>query len=241
MKMNQLATIFNDILSLIYPKRCIGCNEILNVTSKENFCNNCLPQFKIKEVRRCKICGRIIYHNGNCRACNSNNFYFAKGYSVFEYKGAVRDSIRIFKYRGLFSNGKVIGKIMADYAIDNIKLEYDYVTAVPLHPKRYRSRGYNQSEILAKIVAKAMNIKYCRLLERHINTNPQNSLNKKERLENIKGAFRLKNGVNVENKKILIIDDIFTTGSTINECCKVLKKNNALFVDFFTFSCLGED
>ena len=127
------------------------------------------------------------------------------------------------------------------------------VQKITIIPRTMGSLGYtmqmpeeerylmSKDEILAKIVAKAMNIKYCRLLERHINTNPQNSLNKKERLENIKGAFRLKNGVNVENKKILIIDDIFTTGSTINECCKVLKKNNALFVDSFTFSCLGVD
>ena len=241
MKINLLVTIFDNILSLIYPKRCIGCNEILKVNDKENFCSKCLPQFQIKEVRRCNICGRIIYHSGNCRGCNSNNFYFTKGYSVFEYKDAVRDSVRIFKYRGLFCNGKVIGKIMAEYAINNIELDYDYVTAVPLHPKRYRSRGYNQSEILAKIVAKAINVQYCRLLERHINTEPQNSLSKKERTKNIKGAFRLKKNVNIENKKILIIDDIFTTGSTINECSKVLKKNKALFVDFFAFSCLGED
>lgn len=239
--MNPLMKICNDILSLIYPRSCVGCNEILGVMDENEFCPQCLPEFQLKEHRRCEICGRIIHHYGNCRVCNSSKLYFDKGYSVFEYKDAVRDGVRNFKYKGLYHNGKILGGIMADYAQKNINSDYDYVTAVPLHTKRLRCRGYNQSVILAKIVAKALNVKYCNLIKRHINTEPQNSLNKKERAENIKDAFMLKKGVNVENKRILIIDDIFTTGSTINECSKILKKNKATKVDFFTFSCRGED
>lgn len=238
--MKLLRKIIDYTISVIYPNRCVSCNEILEVGHKW-LCEKCAPDFEINEHRRCRICGRIIYHDGKCRACNTNKLYFDRGNSVFEYKDAVRDGIRNYKYKGLYSYGKYFGKIMADYAKCYMDIDFDYVTAVPLHIKRLRSRGYNQSEILAKIVAKSIEVEYKDLLIRQINTKPLNSLGKKERLENIKGAFILNPKVSVENKNILVIDDIYTTGSTINECSKVLKKNKAALVEFFTLSCKGED
>lgn len=238
--MRLLMKIIDSILSLIYPRRCISCNEILSI-GQEWLCDKCAPGFEKTEHRRCKICGRIVYHNGNCRTCNSNKLYFDNGYSVFEYKGNVRNGIRNFKYKGLYSYGRYFGKIMSDYAKCNMDIKFDYVTAVPLHRKRLSDRGYNQSKILAKFVAKSINVEYKDLLIRKVNTIPLNSLGRKERMENIKGAFAINPNVSVENKYILIIDDIYTTGSTINECCKVLKKNHAAMVEFFTLSCTSED
>ena len=233
--------IINDILTIIYPDHCIGCDKILKSGESKWVCDDCSYHFEIRDYRKCEICGRIIYHRGKCRICNSEKVYFDKGYSVFEYKEAVRNAIREFKYRGMFRYGKYLGEIMADNAADNINTEFDYVTAVPLHPKRYRGRGYNQSEILAKAVAKALGVEYRKLLVRCVNTKPQNSLDRKERLKNIKGAFSIKDNVSVENKNILIIDDIFTTGSTVNECSRILKNNRALRVEFFALSCRSED
>lgn len=234
--------IFNRIISIIYPNRCISCNEILSF-KKKWLCSKCQCDFEAKEHKRCKICGRIIYHNGNCRACNSSKRYFDKGHSVFEYKDSVRNGIMNFKYKGLYSYGEFFGKAMADYALDYViaDMDFDYVTAVPLHYNRLKGRGYNQSEILAKAVAKAIGSEYKKLLERHIDTKALNSLGKNDRLREIKGAFVLKKGVSVEGKNILVIDDIYTTGTTINECCKVLKKNKAAVTDFFTLSCRSED
>lgn len=148
-----------------------------------------------------------------------------------------------FKYKGLYSYGIFFGKAMADYALDYViaDMDFDYVTAVPLHYKRLRGRGYNQSEILAKTVAKAIGVEYRALLERRINTRALNRLGREERCREITGAFALNRGVSVEGKNILIIDDIYTTGTTINECCKVLKHNKAAVTDFFTLSCRSED
>lgn len=237
----MLKQIIDDILTVIYPDHCIGCDKILRAGENKWVCDDCRCHFEIKDYRKCEICGRIIYHRGNCRICNSEKMYFDKGYSVFEYKEAVRNAIREFKYKGMFRYGEFLGKIMADYAVNNIDAKFDYVTAVPLHPKRYRGRGYNQSEILAKAVARALGVEYKNLLVRCVNTKPQNSLDRKERLKNIKGAFSIKENVSVENKNILIIDDIFTTGSTVNECSKTLKKNKASGVEFFALSCRSED
>ncbi len=240
--MRVLKKIINKVISIIYPNRCISCNEILKF-EKKWLCSKCECDFETKEHKRCKICGRIIYHNGKCRTCNSVRRYFDRGNSVFEYKDAVRKGIMNFKYKGLYSYGKFFGKAMADYALDYViaDMDFDYITAVPLHHKRLKNRGYNQSEILAKMVAKAIGTEYKPLLERRINTRALNRLGGEERRKEIKGAFSLKKGVSVEGKNILIIDDIYTTGATINECCKVLKKNKAAVTDFFTLSCRSED
>lgn len=237
-----LRKIINGIVSIIYPNHCIACNELLAV-SKKWLCEKCTPEFEINEHRKCKICGRIIYHNGNCRTCNSSKLYFDKGHSVYEYKDAVRSGIMNYKYKGLYSYGKYFGKIMADYIIDCVidDMKFDYITAVPLHRKRLSGRGYNQSEIMAKIVAKNIGVEYKTLLERLVNTRALNNLGGEERRKELKGAFSLKKGVSVEGKNILIIDDVFTTGTTINECCKVLKKNKATVTDFCTLSCRSED
>lgn len=234
--------IIDGCISIIYPNRCVGCNEILDFGDKW-LCGNCRKDFVSEGHKRCKICGRIIYHNGNCRKCNSSKRYFDKGHSVFEYKGAVRNGVMNYKYKGLHSYGRYFGKIMANYALDyvNTDMDFDYVTAVPLHYKRFSDRGYNQSEIMAKYVAKAIGVEYKKLLKRKINTRPLNSLSGVDRGKEIKSAFTLRKRKNVKDKNILIIDDIYTTGATVNECCKELKKNGAAVTDFFTLSCLGED
>ncbi|MDO4301162.1 MAG: ComF family protein [Clostridia bacterium] len=239
--MKLLKEIIDDILSIVYPNHCISCGEVLNAGKDKWLCNNCRCDFEITEHKRCKTCGRIIYHDGKCRICNSERIYFDKGYSVLVYKDSVRNGIMNFKYKGLYRYGKYFGNIMVNYAVQNINMSFDYVTAVPLHSKRFKDRGYNQSKILAKAVAESMNIKYMDLLIRNKNTKAQNSLNRKERKENIRDAFSLRKGMSVENKNILIIDDIYTTGATINECSRVLKKNKAAVVEFFSLSCRSED
>lgn len=239
--MTAIKQITDNILSLFFPNRCVGCGELIKVDGDPWICDKCREQFEIKEHRRCKICGRIIHHRGNCRICNSDKMCFDRGYAVFEYKGGVRKAIMDFKYKNMFRYGEFFGNIMSDFAKENIDEYFDYITAVPLHSKRKRDRGYNQSEILAKAIGRELGIKYKRLLLRKTNTKPQNSLNKKERLENIKKAFCMCRNVSVENKNILIIDDIFTTGSTINECSRILKENKAAKVEFFAISCRSDD
>ena len=121
-----------------------------------------------------------------------------------------------------------LGSKMTEYYFEYIMESYDYITAVPIHKKKLKVRGYNQAELLAEYISEQINIPYCTILKRTVNTKPQNALSKKERVTNIKNAFSLIDNIDIKNKSILIVDDIFTTGTTINECCKVLKKAGAL-------------
>lgn len=105
---------------------------------------------------------------------------------------------------------------------------YDIISAVPIHKKRKHDRGYNQSELIAKELAKNIpNIIYKNILKKTINNQRQSELKKEERLENVKNVYQIQNRQIIENKRIVLFDDIYTTGSTVNECSRVLKENGA--------------
>ncbi len=232
--------IASDIVSLVYPHICIGCGSIMPVGGGI-LCAECRAEFDEHDLGRCPVCGRIIYHRGKCRSCNKTKLYFDKGHSLFEYKDNVRNAVLNCKYKNMKYIGIYFGELMADYAEKNSLYGFDVVTAVPLHKNRMRQRGYNQSDIPAAMVAARLNTPCAVVLERVIDTKPQNSLSGEERLKNIRHAFAVKDKEAIKGKSILLIDDIYTTGATVNECARVLKKNGALRVEFLAFSCRAED
>lgn len=232
----------NKSVEFIYPRRCISCESIFEFSEEEFICFKCSEKFKNLKSKRCQKCGRVINRDGKCRICNEKgNIYFDKGFSVFIYKGEIRESVKRFKYSGLYRYGDVYGKIMRDFAKNNIEMKYDYITGVPLHISKFISRGYNQSDILARFLGKAFGIESKSLLKRVKNTKPQNNMDRLNRRKNIKNAFKMKKNAEVKGKDILIVDDIFTTGATINECAKVLKRAGARKVDFFAICATEED
>ena len=232
--------IASDIVSLVYPHICVGCGSVMPFGGGI-LCAECRADFDEPVLDRCPVCGRIIYHRGKCRSCNGTRLYFDRGHSVFEYKDNVRNAVLNCKYRNMKHIGRYFGEIMADYAEKNALCGFDMVTAVPLHKNRMRQRGYNQSDIPAAMVASRLNTPCVSALERVVDTKPQNFLSREERLKNIKRAFAVRDKEAIKGKSILLIDDIYTTGATVNECAKVLKKNGASRVEFLTFSCRAED
>lgn len=224
------------LMRIIYPCRCIGCGELLDIDKDEWLCTECAADFSVPEGYRCESCGRLIEHKGKCHDCKDNKIYFDKGYCVLDYRDKVRNAILSFKYHNKRRYAKYFGSVLSDYADKNIVFKYDYVTAVPLHKKRFKERGYNQSELIARILAENIGSVYKELLIRQRATLPQNILNKKQRQHNIKNAFISAENTDIEGKGILVVDDIFTTGTTINECCRVLKQNGAYQVDFIALS-----
>ena len=216
--------ILNFLLTFIYPKTCMSCNTLLNYNTKIELCDNCAKDFNPYRGNRCITCDRPIDNTGECSICKSEKIYFEKGYCVYPYAGAVRNTILNFKFKNMALYYTYLGSKMTEYYFEYIMESYDYITAVPIHKKKLKVRGYNQAELLAEYISEQINIPYCTVLKRTVNTKPQNALNKKERVVNIKNAFSLIDNINIKNKSILIVDDIFTTGTTINECCKVLKK-----------------
>ena len=190
---------------------------------------------------RCPYCDKVIYHEQYaCEECKSEmpelpiTNYIEGGYrctSPFLYKERFSDAVKAFK----FSNRAQYAKQLAFAVVTALncvnKLEYDYITCVPMHPDQKIERGYNQSELLAKQCSALMKIDYIDALEKFKQNKPQHSLKGSERRKNVKGVYRAINKDKIKGKKILLIDDIITTGNTLSECAKMLKKSGCEEID----------
>jgi ComF family protein len=230
-----------DILDIFYPRRCIACQKLLTVKGNKWLCKDCKPSFvpvKTASEFCCQICGRPIEHDGNCVFCNTEKTYYQKGGCLYSYKDDVRKAFFRFKFRDRPDYAKFFGKKMADN-FDGNKSDYDFVTAVPMFPKKQRQRGYNQSEKLAQIFAKETGIRYKRVLIKKKDTQAQRELKSEQRRKNIKNAFAV--NTDISGRSILLIDDVVTTGYTVNECCRVLKKAGAERVDFYALCTRDRD
>ena len=164
-----------------------------------------------------------------CQTCLTHPPSFTLHRSFGKYEGILKEIILLFKFKGK----RILGRKLAYFAYNVLKLnkeflESEIIIPVPLHPKKERERGFNQCEVLALELAKLTNKKFFKnILIKIKNTPPQSILNLRERKNNVKGAFYVKNNSFIYNKNILLIDDIYTSGCTILECSKVLKKAGA--------------
>lgn len=222
--------ILDLILELIFPNKCIVCGKIIEFGRKNFLCAECKDLFKFIDDKRCEKCSRPIENGELCSMCMQKNYCFDKNYSLLVYDELMHDLIVQFKFKNHPAIGRGLGKIMAQ----KFDMNADFIIPVPIHKMRRRNRGFNQAEILAKEISKRTGIPLrLDILKRIKNTRAQWRLNPHERANNLKGAFASKN---VDGKKIILIDDIFTTGSTINECAQVLKTAGADKVFSYTLS-----
>ncbi len=196
-------------VNLLYPKVCGFCNKLLE--------NGYI----------CEKCKKEIGNFKNSYIPFLQNLYFDELYCVYEYKDIVRK--RMLEYK--FNHKKYLFRTFAESMIDNLKeknINADFIVAVPIHFKRWLRRGYNQSALIAKEVSNQLQIPYIpKALIKPIATSMQSKLSKEERKQNVKHAFIAKENLNLQGKNILLIDDIYTTGATANECSKALKKVGA--------------
>ena len=213
--------IINNILELIYPPVCGFCGNICS----NYICTKCHAKIKKYEIK-------------NKENYKTKNMYFNELFSIFKYEEDIRKLI--LKYK--FQNKAYLYKTFSKIILNNKKIcgnlkKYDIIIPVPIHKKRKNQRGYNQTELIAKEISKSLNIKMeNNVLIKNINTKAQSELSKKERKDNIKGAFKVQNLRKIENKNILIIDDIYTTGSTANQCSKTLKLAGAKNIGILTIA-----
>ena len=232
-----MKNLFEKFLDLLSPDdiKCIVCDAELPQNNKYGLCKGCLE--KLPRIdKACDKCGREIYDDGKyCFDCKEGGFDFDKVYSCLNYEGAVSKLVYNLKYGG----GKYLVKYMARIIADKIvseKISFDILTFVPLNEIREKERGFNQSKLLADEIAKILNIKTSSIITRTRNTPFQARLSREERLLNLKDAFSVVDKKVLKDKTILIIDDIFTTGTTINECSKILKKSGCKRVVCVTFA-----
>lgn len=226
--------VLDLVLDFIYPENisCILCNKPIKKINTYSLCKDCFKELNFIQDG-CIKCGKpIIYHSlekldiCGCSYCFNKSFYFDKAISCIEYSDISKSMILGFKYKNKTYMAKYISNIMKE-KLDLENIKFDYITFVPLHKKRMRKRGFNQSEKIAKELGKMIDIPILDCIYRKSNTNRLYNLNRIERKIELKNAFLVKENINYANgKNILLIDDIFTTGSTVNEISKLLKLNN---------------
>lgn len=209
------------ITDLLFPRRCVGCGKL-----GDYFCNKCLPQIEFITRPICPICIYPAIDGATHPTCLTP--YALDGmYAVARYRGPMRKAISILKY-----------KFVSDLASTLVDLfflkfpkylpSFDLFAPVPLHPWRERTRGFNQSALLAKSLGEKLNISVeTNVLKRIRNTSPQVKLKGKKRRSNLQGAFVFHKASDISGKTIGLVDDVATTRSTLLECAKVLKRNGA--------------
>lgn len=232
--------IFTYIYQLIYPENCLGCGILLKNTT--SICAKCNQELYFIQKPFCPILGLPMPRNA---LPNSVSFEaliepppFSRARSVFRHSGLVRKLIASLKYQDRLDLIPIFVNFLNIAGAELIK-DCDIIVPIPLHYKRFFFRHYNQSSELAKLLAKRTNKKFEPIILKRIkNTKPQTSLVKKDRLINMKKVFicNSKKLSIVKNKNILLIDDVYTTGSTIKAACKALKKAKVRNIDVLTIS-----
>ena len=226
-------------LGILYPQTCCFCGKV----SEKLICEACKDKVHYVREPRCKKCGKPIRYQEQefCTDCGRKRFHYEAGRSVWVHTGAVPWSIYQFKYH----NRRIFAKFYAEemYRLYGKKLRewgIDVIVPVPLHPKKKRMRGYNQAEILAKELSKLSGIPVeSHMVKRIRYTDPQKKLDNRERRKNLNEAFEVNNILQLYSN-VLIIDDIYTTGSTIDTIAKQLLEKCNKKSWFLTIS-IGQD
>lgn len=219
--------------NILFPPRCIICREYLKPDTSILFCPDCLKQLPLVPEDHCPVCGRVTPSGAAlCFDCHMHKPHYKSHRSVLFYTKDIRRAILLFKFYRKRHYAIPIGSLMSGY----VSGDYDIITAVPISKKKYRKRGYNQSQLLAEQIERLRGLPYRETLKKIKNTPPQSKLNYQKRQTNIRQAFCAVQPEELSGKHILLIDDIFTTGATINECAKTLMKAGAASVDALTFA-----
>jgi ComF family protein len=190
---------------------------------------------------RCEVC-RKGGEAALCVACFSQIKFMKPQWGIYSasvYEGALRRALRRFKFNKRKNLAEPLGTLLVKYIsqISQLKMrEIDFILPVPLHFKRYRQRGFNQVELLAKVVSRYLEVPVIGALERVRNTHPQFDLPRERRLLNVREAFKVSDCALVANRRLLLLDDIYTTGATIAECCKTLKNAGAASIEVLTLA-----
>ncbi|MBU4348404.1 ComF family protein [Patescibacteria group bacterium] len=216
--------IKNIFLDILFPPICLNCEIDLQKNEIENkICNECLKSIVINSSFFCPKCKARFAENK--KICHLESKYLLASATSYNNK-AIKNIIHFLKYKKWKSLENIIKPIIEKYLEDiNYNFEDFIIVPIPLHPDRQKERGFNQSEIIGQIICNKLNLRLeNKIIQRIRYTEPQaKSKTSEERKNNIKNCFALVNSKKVKNKNIILIDDIHTTGLTINEASKTLK------------------
>ena len=226
------------MLNLLYPRRCALCDAVLSKKQRW-FCGDCLQRLPLAKEPYCMKCGKVLEKDEQeyCADCCLHPHIFERGRSLLVYDGMVKKSIYRYKYNSRKEYAQAYAYLAERQLGDFIReINPDAFIPVPLHRKRYRKRGYNQAELFADALGRRMGIPVERkLVQRSRCTLPQKNLDITARQNNLKKAFKISRN-DVKLYTTIIIDDIYTTGSTVDAVAMQLKKAGVQRVFFLTIS-----
>jgi len=228
---------FNPFLNFLFSGRCLICEK--DFESNQRICEVCLSNIKYISSPICTRCGvpfdSEIGRDHLCGTCLISEVYFARARAVGIYEGVLQEAVHLLKYKGRTLLAKPLGGILANCNLDSVDFKsYDFLIPVPLHRKRLRERGFNQALSLARCLGRKSEVTIDYISLRRVRwEGPQINLSKKDRERNVRGAF-LCNEDRVKGGNVLLVDDVYTSGATVNECAKVLLNAGAARVDVFT-------
>ena len=217
---NPLVRLGLSALDVLFPPQCVGCGKYGSF-----LCPVCESGLSRLEHPYCEICAQPVPTGGLCRLCATKLPAIDGIRAPFLMEGTLREAIHSLKYRNLRAAAPTLGQLLAQY-MESITVLGDVLVPVPLHKRRLRDRGYNQSELLAKEVGKRMCLPVMEaLIIRTRNTPPQVSLSWEDRIQNVEGSFACVG--NAQGQRLIVVDDVVTTGSTVSACAAVLKAGGA--------------
>lgn len=227
-----------EILDFSCPNCCPYCNK--PIKSKEMLCSVCFKKLNFIQGQKCYRCGvPLSYYDYDeekvlCPSCLKKRPVYDIARSVLVYDAFSRSAILRLKYKDHIEFSRIFVSWM-EKAGEKLFSKTDIITPVPLHWRRRIKRFYNQSDLIASQLAENLNIKYdAQLLYKKNYTSAQERKTKKDRIQNVKNSFGVRNTSNVEGKSVLLIDDVLTTGATAENCAKALKKAGARAVYVLT-------
>ncbi|RBP53091.1 ComF family protein [Arenicella xantha] len=224
-------TLYNQIsngLNWLFPKRCLACDRVTH-TPNIACCDNCYSKLPFQSAT-CRRCGqRFSGHTDHCGRCIASPPDYDLCYCPFSYESPISDQIIALKYRNHPELARDLGTLLANELQTSVSVLPELIVPVPLHLSRIRERGYNQASLLAKQVGKILDIPVdYTLLEKAVKTKNQAELSLKARSQNLNGCFKLNRKIEAQN--VAIIDDVVTTGATVGEIAKILKKKGVDYI-----------
>jgi len=225
----------NIALDILFPPICLNCQKTIDDRNKL-ICEKCLSLIKLNNTFFCPVCRARLAENK--KICHYDSQYLLAAAGNYD-DPVLQNLIHYFKYKYFKGLAPILGEIAVKY-IGNclpsgdapqgqkLKIENFIILPIPLHPAKERQRGFNQAKLIAEFLSNKLNLELIEPLKRVKNTEPQAKLkDQNKRIKNISGCFEIKNPEQVKHKNILLIDDVFTSGATINEAVKILKINGA--------------
>lgn len=232
-----LKQTFDNVYNALYPPHCLFCGEIMCVNQWHTvFCNTCKEKVHYLPKSTCITCDSELNRGEVCTDCFEGNMYFYQAVGVFDYE-QIREGIINFKFHNMRKSGVYFADLMSRFLRNNYYNwidAVDYIVAVPMHKNKLKKRRYNQAEILAENISKCIDIPHnFNLIFKVSETTSQTRISDVSRNENIKDTFLANDCTGLT---LILIDDVFTTGSTANECSKMLMNAGAKMVLVFTLA-----